>query len=89
MSSVLRGRTGYWEACLQLQTEENPVNIKQLWVKKWLYGEKTIESALARRTKAWIVASKFENVSEHIHVEIWYKHDISLYYFYTLRAESV
>ena len=54
-----------------------------------MYGGKTIESALARRTKVWIVASKFGNVSEHVHVEIWYTHDISLYYFCTLLAESV
>ena len=35
-----------------------------------MYGGKTIESALARRMKVWIVASKFENVSEHVHEEI-------------------
>ena len=56
---------------------------------KVMYEGKTIESALARRMKVWIVASKFENVSEHVHEEIWYKHDITLYYFCTLRAESV
>ena len=54
-----------------------------------MYEGKTIESALARRMKVWIVASKFENVSEHVHEEIWYTHDITLYYFCTLRAESV
>ena len=36
-----------------------------------------------------MVLSKFENVSEHVHVEIWYTHDITLYYFCTLRDESV
>ena len=56
---------------------------------KVMYEGKTIESALARRMKVWIVASKFENVSEHVHEEIWYTHDITLYYFCTLRAESV
>ena len=35
-----------------------------------MYGGKTRESAFARRMKVWIVASKFENVSEHVHVEI-------------------
>ena len=36
-----------------------------------------------------MVLSKFENVSEHVHVEIWYTHDITLGYFCTLRDESV
>ena len=32
---VLRLEAGDWEVCFQLLAEENSVNIKQLWVKKW------------------------------------------------------
>ena len=80
---VLRFEARYWEVCFQLQVEGNPEDIKQLWVKK-----RAIESSLARGRKVWIVASKFENVCEHVQVEIWYTHDITLFCFYRLPAES-
>ena len=35
MCSALLGKTGDLEACFQLQAEENSVDNKQLWVKKW------------------------------------------------------
>ena len=84
---VLRLEAGDWEVCFQLLAEENSVNIKQLWVKNDVRREK-IESSLARRAKVWIVASKFENVCEQMHLEIWYAH-ITLNCFCSLRAKSV
>ena len=71
-----------------MQAEENSVNIKQLWVKKWCTKEK-IESLLARRAKVWIVASKFEKVFEQMHLEIWYTYDITLYCYCSLRTKRV
>ena len=72
---------------LQLLTEENSLNIKQLWVKKWCTKGKN-RISLGQESKGLDRSIKFEKVCEQMHFEIWYAH-ITLNCFCSLRAKSV
>ena len=85
---VLRLEAGDWEVCFQLLTEENSVNMKQLWVKKWCTKVKN-RIFLGQESKGLDCRIKIWERLWTNALEIWYAYDVTLNCFWSLRAKSV